>query len=187
MKIENTTAAVLSSGNPLYGLPGVIEASERQGQVQLVTSELLPSRVHNRDTFIAMGFTFGEPLKDDQLFAPATLPAGWRKEASDHAMWSYIKDEKGRTRAAVFYKAAFYDREAHMSLRDRYQFNPKYDKDYTSVYTVVKDGEVEIHRTKTFTGDRSAVFDEADRQRETAAKWMTKNRPTWKDPIKQWD
>ena len=31
-------------------------------------------------------------------------------------MWSSVVDELGRERAAVFYKAAFYDRRAHMTL-----------------------------------------------------------------------
>jgi hypothetical protein len=35
---------------------------------------------------------------------------------SDHAMWSYLVDELGRERVSIFYKAAFYDRSAHMSL-----------------------------------------------------------------------
>jgi hypothetical protein len=50
------------------------------------------------------------------MFRPATLPEGWRREGSDHAMWSHIVDDQGRKRASIFYKAAFYDRGAHMSL-----------------------------------------------------------------------
>ena len=52
----------------------------------------------------------------DPLFRPATLPDGWQRKASDHAMGSHIADALGRQRVTVFYKAAFYDRKAHMSL-----------------------------------------------------------------------
>lgn len=97
--IENTTATMTSLRwrcHPLDTLPGMIEASERHGQADLVKSESLPSEVHDRETFEALGFTFGAPFKDDPLFAPATLPAGWTKRATDHAMWSEIVDDKGR-------------------------------------------------------------------------------------------
>jgi hypothetical protein len=48
------------------------------------------------------------------MFRQATLPPGWKKTGSDHDMWSYVEDERGLRRVAVFYKAAFYDRRADM-------------------------------------------------------------------------
>lgn len=90
---------------------------EAAGQRQLVNSDRLPVNTRGTDAeFEAVGFTFGEPDKNDRLFRPATLPGGWRREGSDHAMWSYIVDELGRRRVAIFYKAAFYDRDAFMHL-----------------------------------------------------------------------
>ena len=47
---------------------------------------------------------------------PATLPPGWSRQGSDHAMWAHLLDEHGRQRVGIFYKAAFYDRSAHMHL-----------------------------------------------------------------------
>ena len=103
-------------GGPGFG--PYIEAQEKQGQRELVESTDLPSRLNggSDDDFIALGFAFGEPHARDPLFRPATLPEGWRREGSGHAMWSYILDEKGRQRVSIFYKAAFYDRDAFMSL-----------------------------------------------------------------------
>lgn len=101
----------------LMGLPGAIEASERRGQQELVASESLPTDTRGDDAaFLALGFTFGEPDADDPIFRPATLPTGWKREASDHSMWSHIVDERGIRRASIFYKAAFYDRSAAMHL-----------------------------------------------------------------------
>ena len=119
MTIENTTDAIRR--NPmaglLMGLSGGIEASERRGQQQLVNSDRLPSDTRGKDAaFIALGFTFGEPDANDSLFRPATLPSGWKREGSDHAMWSYIVDERGIKRVGVFYKAAYYDRRADMHV-----------------------------------------------------------------------
>jgi hypothetical protein len=98
--------------------PADIERSEREGQAALVAdSTALPIDLHYPDTesdLVALGFTLGSPI--DNLFREATLPAGWQKRASDHAMWSYIDDDQGRERVVVFYKAAFYDRRAHMRL-----------------------------------------------------------------------
>lgn len=101
---------------------GVIERMEKQGQVELMHSDRLPTNGNNGDRdsvdeqYLALGFTFGEPDPADPLFRPATLPDGWKREASDHDMWSYIVDGLGRRRVSVFYKAAFYDRKAFMRL-----------------------------------------------------------------------
>jgi hypothetical protein len=101
----------------------IIGAQEKAGQRQVVHSQSLPTALHSpREAFEALGFTFGEPDPHDPLFAPATLPEGWTREGSDHAMWSYIVDQQGRRRASIFYKAAFYDRDAFMSLNTVYGY-----------------------------------------------------------------
>ncbi len=98
------------------GLPFVIEASEAAGQRQLVESCQLPVEcLHDgRGELEAAGVVFGEPCEDDPLFCVAQLPAGWKKRGTDHSMWSDLIDDEGRVRATIFYKAAFYDRRAHM-------------------------------------------------------------------------
>jgi hypothetical protein len=106
------------------GPDNYITGMEAAGQRQLVNSDRLPTQVIGGDDeqFLALGFTFGEPDKHDELFRPATLPPGWKREASDHSMWSYIVDEHGRRRVSVFYKAAFYDRTAEMRLDTHYAY-----------------------------------------------------------------
>jgi hypothetical protein len=95
-----------------------------RGQQQLVNSDRLPTRIirGSRADFEALGFRFGEPDPKDPLFCAAQLPAGWKREASDHPMWSHIVDVLGRRRVDVFYKAAFYDRDAFMSLISPYAY-----------------------------------------------------------------
>lgn len=136
--IKNTTRAMhddpaeallaLAVGMGPGGSDRYIMETERAGQSQLVHSDRLPTEVQSDGgdaPFLALGFTFGEADKGDTLFRPATLPAGWKREGSDHAMWSYIADQHGRHRVAIFYKAAFYDRSAFMSLESRYGYLSK--------------------------------------------------------------
>lgn len=129
--IENTTstdskAALLAEALLTDGTPGatgaLIEAQEAAGQRQLLASDRLPTDLGQRADYEALGFVLGDPDPADPLFMPATLPAGWTREAADHSMWSYITDEHGRRRVATFYKAAFYDRRANARLQTPYAY-----------------------------------------------------------------
>lgn len=106
---------IMSDGQSNY-----IEGMEVAGQRQLVASTKFPTdrnRWGDDDSrWLALGFTFSEFDPHDPMFCDATLPEGWKREGSDHAMWSYIVDERGIRRVGIFYKAAFYDRSAHASL-----------------------------------------------------------------------
>lgn len=127
MGIDNTTrrmqestgekmaflAESLVTGSPETFILG----QERAGQHQLVNSDRLPTDFRgDRAEWEALGFAFGEPDAGDPMFMPATLPQGWKRQGSDHAMWSHLVDGLGRERAGIFYKAAFYDRSAFMHL-----------------------------------------------------------------------
>lgn len=121
-KITNT--AVAAKENPAatlgehlaMGSPAAIEASEARGQAELCASTVLPREVlyAPREHLERLGIKFGADVPGDPLFVEATLPPGWSRKAADHSMWSYLVDEHGRHRVSVFYKAAFYDRRAHM-------------------------------------------------------------------------
>lgn len=133
-EIRNTTADMNAPGSPdllLLLASGMttgnanefVTAQEKTGQRQLAASSSLPTDTHDTDReFEAVGFVFGDPDPRDPMFRPTTLPAGWSKRGSDHDMWSYVVDEHGRNRVSVFYKAAFYDRAAHMSLNTVYGY-----------------------------------------------------------------
>ncbi len=88
--------------------PGGIEAQEVAGQIAFVANETLPK--DGIECVKAMGVKVLDAA--DDLFVNVQLPDGWRKKPTDHSMWSELLDDKGVKRAAIFYKAAFYDRSA---------------------------------------------------------------------------
>ena len=147
--VTNTSAeARRDPGTPLKtlamlsGLNVGIEASEKRGQLEFLESETLPSEVQDlyepdqpmvkgsgKALLEAWGFVFGKTIGGDTLFQQAKLPAGWAKKGSDHDMWTHIVDDKGRERCSIFYKAAFYDRRAFLSISGRYKFHREYQNE----------------------------------------------------------
>jgi hypothetical protein len=123
----------LTTGSP----EAFIETQEKAGQSQLVHSDRLPTKIlHCTEAdFLALGFMFGDPDPADPIFRPATLPEGWTKQASDHDMWSYVVDTLGRRRVAVFYKAAFYDRSAHMWTESVSSYVHRHGWDGTEIHS----------------------------------------------------
>lgn len=167
----------------------IVREAESRGQAYLIVSSVLPTQVRDRQVFEALGFVFGEPLADDPLFAPATLPLGWTKRATDDPRYSNILDQKGRVRAEVFHKAVVYDRQADLSLRGRYRFDDTWSAVDKTIFAVVLDGDREIFRTETFTSTNGIAYKSGISEKLTAAvaAWMDVNRPDWRDPIKQWE
>ncbi len=101
----------------VVGGSNAIENQEKRGQTDLVNSAKLPIKCGKREQFEKLGIVFGEDI--DDLFVSATLPDGWKVQPTDHSMWSNLVDESGEEVASIFYKAAFYDRDAFMTLSQK--------------------------------------------------------------------
>lgn len=189
--------AAYASGNIenflVAATPGGIEAQEAAGQRMLVSREMLPNKCYNvtREQMEALGFTFGKDV--DDLFVEATLPDGWSKQAApDHSMWSYLYDEKGRKRASIFYKAAFYDRRTDMTFECRYQneywagesdTEPDWNSD--TVRFAVTDCRKPIFFTDSVNGRTNwQAEDVIDKQ---AKAYLEANYPDYRDPLAYWD
>ncbi len=98
--------------------PGGIEKQEAQGQKHFVASESLPRKCPKHE-LEKLGFVFGENIDGDSgLFVQVKMPKGWKKRATNHSMWSELLDDTGKVRASIFYKAAFYDKDAFLTLKD---------------------------------------------------------------------
>lgn len=118
---SNQDPALHLTGSISEGVENYILGMEARGQQELLNSTQLPADARGLHSdgwpeFEALGFQRGKPVPGDELFIYAELPPGWTRQGSGHSMWSYIVDERGLKRVAVGYKAAFYDRWAHMSL-----------------------------------------------------------------------
>lgn len=165
--------------------PGGIEAQEAAGQAMLCAAAQLPKEMHGctREQLKALGFKFGADV--DELFVTCTLPPGWKKQATDHSMHSDLLDDKGRRRASIFYKAAFYDRRADLSISNRFRIAPYEDgddKDHRRV--AVKDGDTVIHTVGEW---KRPDYDECSRLEQAADAWLTERFPNWRDPFAHWD
>lgn len=134
----------------------------------------------------------------DDLFYSVELPEGWKLEPTSHTLWSQLRDDKGRERALVFYKAAFYDREAFTRFKTRYTtevdhcapHSLNYEEWAASDYVgVVKDGDTVI-----FSTDKVPAVD--NYQESSAIKcrlwkeleqYMAEHYPEYDDINAYWD
>ena len=91
-KVTNTSKDGVNPHWVMGGNPGAIEEQEAQGQKELMNSTQLPAKVDEglKKELEEAGVVFGEPDANDPLFCDATLPPGWKKQATDHSMWSKL-------------------------------------------------------------------------------------------------
>lgn len=131
------------------------------------------------------------------LFVACTYPPGWTLVPTDHSMWSEVKDDKGRVRASVFFKAAFYDCHSHtFGLEKRYSVTAFYRHPDGRESIGVKDtgtGEL-LYAALTYasTPARSSIPREErnqadDRAEKEAVAWRAEHFPNWEDPLAYWD
>ena len=182
-----------------------IEAQEARGQRELAAaaatgSAQLPTR-SPWDELEKAGIKRLGPVDGDDLFQRAELPAGWSIKRTDHSMWSNLCDDKGRKRASIFYKAAFYDRSARLRMDTRFSTDSYGHDDYEKIaMSTVKDGDKVV-----FTSDRIEMLTKEDRygyrdketgvetpsKRDVAQKqceaWLAEHYPDWRSTSAYWD
>ena len=184
-KVTNTTRKAID--NPIgtimqfagSGISVAIERSEKRGQEELVQSQILPTKYNGdkKEDFEKIGIKFGKVCDGDSMFQEVVLPDGWKKVATDHPMWSKLVDDQGRKRAGIFYKAAFYDRDAFMNIIPRFSTD-SYKHDGKNV---VLDGDKELVEFR-FEG-----YEAREQARILGQNWLDKNYPDWKDATAYWD
>lgn len=193
-----------------------IEKSEKEGQDQLVNSSQLPVIGMDGDHFSGnqegkvvtirqllenYGGKVLRKTPSDPLFYDVLLPKGWSIVPTDHSMWSNLVDEKKRPRAGIFYKAAFYDRSAHMGIKRR--FSAGYgcenwqEKPPRRFFACIKDsGETILWKgpVEPEEHDLSAEYRRnpnyqtvTDRMVKQAAELLRRTYPDHANPLAYWD
>ncbi len=175
--IDNFVAAIT---------PGGIESQEKAGQTKFVSEDVLPKDCPKKD-LEKLGFKF---LKNvDDIFVNVVMPAGWKKVPTDHSMWSDLIDDKGRKRASIFYKAAFYDRSAHMRLNRRFNVSKNYNLKDNELQFQVTDCESVVFQTEIIK--TTTKYDETYNKiestlRKEAANWLLSRYPDSDDVLAYW-
>ena len=204
--MKNTTKEV--ANNPMSFL--------KDGQNELVNSSELPLKANMfKSDFEKLGIKFeqdgefGKPFaksiyeklgikvgeKSDDLFVYVQLPEGWKLKSTDHSMWNKLVDAQDRERGSIFYKAAFYDREAFFNLNRRYSYETytPVDKDGNIV-----DWENHTHRATFITDGGKPVHFIAQREKDSdyslseehgvlAKAWLNENYPEWENSFAYWE
>ena len=179
----------------LFGASGAILHQEAVGQDAFVNSDTLPTELggdNAKSILEAAGVKFLGPVDGDPLFQYVQLPKGWRKVPTDHSMWSKLLDDKRRTRALVFYKAAFYDRSAALHLERRFSVRSDYErrtaKNEAVCDVVDADGDRVVFTTTAFhlpldtIGQSSWYWRQVTASEKEAESWLGEHFPNWLDP-----
>lgn len=171
--------------------PGGIERQEAAGQATFVRNATLPKDC-DREALTKCGVIFGKDA--DDLFVNVVLPDGWKKQATSHSMHSDLLDEKGRVRATIFYKAAFYDRCADMRMCCRYNVASHIPCDadgndveygrHTHFKTVVADDAASLDSLGRIRD--KADYNTGDMHVKQAQDWLDQNYPDWRNPLAYW-
>ena len=125
---------------------GGIERQEKIGQGQVAASDQIPTSCNITDEQLeGLGFTVLPAKGKKALFRDCKFPEGWTKKRTDHHMYTDVLDEKGRKRASIMYKAAFYDEDAALTFNRRYGCRRDYGVDNHEeclVWQVLEDQKV---------------------------------------------
>lgn len=178
----------------LAATPGGIERQEAAGQAKLVKSaDRLPTAVnYPYDTTISevsekLGIQLGSII--DDVFIEATFPKGWHLKPTEHSMWSSLIDDRGRKRASIFYKAAFYDYNAHIGFECRYVINSYAEREDGGIKLrgcqVVDKSNGKVMWSSEYVGERD--YDAQDKNSAEARKWLQENFPQHNDPFAYWN
>lgn len=177
----------------LGGSPISIEAQEAEGQRELVSGtqlpvDVAPSHLNYEKAYELLGIKIIGPSYNDPIFLDCKLPTGWYIQPNDHSMWSKLVDDKNRNRAAIFYKAAFYDRSARIRVLNRYvvtneriKGDPKADITIGWYYCVKDEGTGEnVFQTEVYNGYSN------DNLQHQAKSWLKEHYPDHENIAAYW-
>ena len=165
-----------------------IEEQEAQGQRQLVASSQLPSKNNGRENVIdfykGIGIEVIGETKGDKMFLDVRLPEGWAIKPTDHSMWSNLIDNNGAERASIFYKAAFYDRDAFINMNSRYHTDMDMDESNRDRWRC---NVVDRKTGNILKAGEWGDYSHASNTREEFWVWLDQNYPDRENPLAYWN
>ena len=175
-----------------------IDMQERRAQRDFVASAnksaKLPIKGSDDEEAKASPVKWGKPI--DNLFREVELPEGWTIKSEGHAYWTRLLDQKGCCRASMFYKGAFYDREAFIRFDKRYYTTRKYRDNSDEVTFFVYDtGQGEKHavlhaETPSLPNRQTnpeAYYKALEEAEQRTQAWLVERYPDFKNPNAYWD
>lgn len=166
----------------------IITTGEKMAQTELVSSASIPVKGNSYgsgdtewDVLTKWGVKVLKP--EDKWMWICELPPGWKKERTDHSMWSNLVDNQGRVRATMFYKSTFgFTEDAFVSTSTRFSTcyeRDDWDDEKAPYIPVIKDGGKIVWRGTGFTGETH----DAMKARYAKCREISKNRGCKGDPI----
>lgn len=165
-----------------------IEEQEAQGQRQLVASSQLPAKNNGRenvlDFYKGCGIEVIGETKGDKMFLDVRLPDGWAIKPTDHSMWSRLVDNNGAERASIFYKAAFYDREAFINMLSRYYVSFEMDKSNNELWRY---NAIDRKTEHILKAGQWGTYNDACNTHDEFRSWLDQNYPDHKNTLAYWN
>ncbi len=181
--------------------PGGIDAQEKAGtQMVLEQQRLALDGTRQHLAYLeSLGFVFGN---DDGLLVDCALPPGWKLAEHPHPMLTRLLDADGAERALQFYKAAFYDKQAHINWQARYDprmyraASPDLPEDAEEKSGVPMEDQhacviVYDHKRRQVIWKSDTLlrvdWQARDAARRAAHEWLAEHYPRYADPFAYWE
>lgn len=168
-----------------------IENLEAEGQRELVAEggTRLPTELLGitEETLKSLGFILGPVVEGDPLFREGALPPGWEVEATGYIMHSEITDANSVRRGGIFYKAASYDRGAHLTLDRRFNVRTDYPKDVALELPKREGVWDNLKNDWRFRTEPMTQEQRWQSNHKECNAWLAEHYPDHEDVTKYWD
>lgn len=193
-KINNGALDLLLDAMSGGSVTGAVERQEAREQQRACARAMIARRISENDKAVLerAGVVFSGEGEGDDVLQRVTLPPGWALKPTDHSMWSNLTDEHGAIRAKCFYKGAFYDRDADITITRRFYLDSEHDFDKRDPAT--HNCPVRLHlrdRRKSEPLRTSAWatygYNEEHPERADFVAWLDEHYPHHGDASAYWD
>ncbi len=162
------------------GTPGAVASAPPW----MIAKRSLGQTQDSKTNLVALGFT--EIKEYDDLFFSCQPPPDWTK--STEGNWTWVYDKKGRKRIVQFYKSAYGDTEAFLSLCPMFTISQATVENGYLVCKILKNDQFEDSFASREYDPNDPWSRENLRVRldKECKVWLDKKFPEWKNPLAYW-